>query len=1151
VSKLININSFEALVTYLQSDLGWPVSLDEIEDQVFEYESFELGIDDANAVRIDKIMRFRAFDAKQPWSVFYIQFATGALPIVVMRRILSHLVVKRQQRRDQQSWQMHDLLFITNFGESDDRQISFAHFTNSADGKSMPTLKVLGWDGDDTKLRIDDVERRLKSYLTYPDADVTNWPQRWANAFTLRPREVIKTTKELSVALARLARDIRARLMTVLQYETDKGPFTQLMKSFQTALIQDLNPDDFADMYAQTIAYGLLSTRIADPSKQSVDDLAAHLQTNPFLRELLQTFLQMGGRDTHMGIDFDELGINDVIELLNQAQMNEVLHDFNNRNAHEDPVIHFYELFLKEYDAKKRMQRGVFYTPRPVVSYIVRSVHELLQTEFGLADGLAATETWADMQQRLPDLQLPPRSVFIDGPSKERIDPATPFVQVLDPATGTGTFLVEVIDVIYRTLMAKWSDLSPAERTQRWNAYVPQHLLPRLFGYELMMAPYTIAHLKIGLKLVETGYVFAGDQRANIYLTNALEPAQAQLALSGINPALAHEAQAVNTVKLNTRFTVVVGNPPYSIQSGNLSIQSMNLVEAYKFIGNERIIERGALSFQKNLQDDYIKFIRQSQILLSNSVVGISGLITNNSYLDGRSFRGVRWNLLNNSDMICILNLHGSGKKNEVSDILISKDENVFDIIQGVSIVFQINKSLLRSVHDKIWLCDLYGSRETKYTQLNKSHVVDQMLAGEFEMLNPEAPFFVFSYQDASVLQEYLKYTSLTSIFQTYSSGIKTHRDDFVVALSRNQLEKHINDFTNLAIADTSLRDIYGLKDTNIFSLTSRRISSNYLELMESITSCYYRPFDIRPMIYSAKLIELPRKPVMNLMTKIENLAILCCQQQSEVGFSHVLCTRLISECCSVSNKTRETTSVFPLLKENGVINMSSSWINNIQYGTANENTNLYIFYIYSILYSLKYRIRYSSFTMTDFPRIPLPGGPDVFHALATLGEQLVALHLMESPLLDTLITHTVGSNWEVSKVGYADGTVWIDGKGTRDAYVAGTTGFAGVPEEVWNFHIGGYQVCEKWLKDRKGRTLTAEDIAHYQKIVVALHETIRLMAEIDVVIDEHGGWPGAFHLEDVGEAAEPARPQFGQVTASAPKRKAAEAKDQGSFLEE
>ena len=350
-------------------------------------------------------------------------------------------------------------------------------------------------------------------------------------------------------------------------------------------------------MYAQTIAYGLLSARIADPESKTADDFAAHFRTNPFLMELMETFLQVGGRRgkvSEPGIDFDELGISEVVELLDDANMEAVVRDFGDRNPQDDPVIHFYEDFLSAYDKKQKIKRGVFYTPLPVVSYIVRSADELLRTEFGLEDGLADITTWAEMASRHDDLKIP------EGTPQEQA-----FVQILDPATGTGTFLVEVIDAIYQTMSDKWASEAGGpllgDIQERWNDYVPKHLLPRLHGYELQMAPYAIAHLKIGLKLYETGYRFGSDERAQVYLTNSLEPASdtGQQKLEGILPALAHEAIAVNEVKRNRQFTIVIGNPPYSGHSENASTDEDgvknfigSLVHDYYFVNGTPLGEK-------------------------------------------------------------------------------------------------------------------------------------------------------------------------------------------------------------------------------------------------------------------------------------------------------------------------------------------------------------------------------------------------------------------------------------------------------------------------------------------------------------------------------------------------------------------------------
>lgn len=374
---------------------------------------------------------------------------------------------------------------------------------------------MLGWDAQDTVLHLEDAQQTLKTKLHWPDnaADVGSWRSTWASAFTLRPREVVRTSRELAVKLADLASVIRERANKVLAIESPSGPFRKLHQAFQEALIHDLTQDDFADMYAQTIAYGLLTAHVSRPAglvAENIVDIVPN--TNPFLKELLGTFLRVGGRKGK--IDFDELGINEVVELLRNADMDAVLRDFGDRNPNEDPVIHFYELFLKEYDPVKRMKRGVFYTPRPVVSFIVRSVDEILRTEFGLEDGLADVTTWGEMAERNAGLEIP-----------EGVSPDAPFVQILDPATGTGTFLVEVIEVIHKTMVEKWhkQGVGVYDVRPKWDDYVQRDLLPRLNGFELMMAPYAIAHMKIGLKLRETGYSFFSSERARVYLTNTLE----------------------------------------------------------------------------------------------------------------------------------------------------------------------------------------------------------------------------------------------------------------------------------------------------------------------------------------------------------------------------------------------------------------------------------------------------------------------------------------------------------------------------------------------------------------------------------------------------------------------------------------------------
>lgn len=575
--KLRGIKTFAQLIDFLRDELDWPIDEGHDEDDLTFDWSDDLGLKDEERVGIKTIKQLRPLETGQPWGIFFVEFEKKQLPIVILRRILNALVLKKRasaNKAQQAAWQQRDLLFISAYGQEQDRQLTFAHFseprTELDAGKA--TLRVLGWDDDDTSLKLDYVAEKLKSNLTWPEntADLNAWRRRWAEAFELRHRQVIDTAEDLALRLAELAKRIRNRMLQVLPRESEKGDLRQLMKGFKDALIHDLDDAQFADMYAQTITYGLFSAAVSrtvpGAGTAVVHDNVVDMVpvTNPFLREMLQSFLKAGGRRGKL--DFDELGIQEVVDLLNDpcTKMDAVLRDFGNKTLGEDPVLHFYQDFLRAYDNTLRVRRGVFYTPQPVVSYIVRSVHELLQTELGLPDGLADTATWGEMLNKHPGLKLP---TLTDRSGETRtISPEEPFVQILDPATGTATFLVEVVDVIYRTLKSKWQQqrLSDAQQVDAWNDYVPKHLLPRLHAFELMMAPYAIAHMKFGLKLAETGYRFGADERGRIYLTNALEPWMQQLLLIDFD-ALAHEAAAVNEIKRHKRFTVVVGNPPYSI----------------------------------------------------------------------------------------------------------------------------------------------------------------------------------------------------------------------------------------------------------------------------------------------------------------------------------------------------------------------------------------------------------------------------------------------------------------------------------------------------------------------------------------------------------------------------------------------------------
>ena len=1129
-TDLRSITTFKHLVRFLEDELGWPIRGYDVAELTFDYEAEEVGLKPEEAAKVRSIKQLRPLTAGQPWGIFFVEFDRRRLPVAVLRRILSHLVIKKRSTAasaERPAWKTDDLLFISAFGAesgSEARELALAHFHQQDD--DLPTLRVLGWDGGDTLLKLEHVTGVLKERLHWPTQGESeaDWQRRWTSAFRHRPGHVIRTADLLAEELAMLARRIRDAASTLIAHESERGPLRKLHQAFKDALIHDLKPEDFADTYAQTITYGLLTAAISrtdmEAGAQGTALVVSNLTdmvpvTNPFLKEMLQTFLHVGGRRGRL--DFDELGVQDVVELLRgeDTDLPAILRDFGNKTRGEDPVIHFYEHFLSAYNKQLKIQRGVFYTPQPVVSYIVRSVHELLQTEFGLADGLAATTTWGEMLKRHPGLKLPP---LTDEPGETHtISPDEPFVQILDPATGTATFLVEVIDVIHRTLAAKWKQqrLTDAQQRAAWNDYVPRHLLPRLHAFELMMAPYAIAHMKIGLKLAETGYRFGTEERARIYLTNALEPWVRQLPLIGFD-ALAHEAAAVNEIKRHKRFTVVIGNPPYSQASGRSQFTHSRVFDRYRaHVADER--RSGPLS------NDYVRFVATAQGAIELSGCGVFGMITSSSFLESIVHRGMRHELLACFQPIFLLDLHGEtlpGRPREVSDT--SGPINVFDIQEGVAVTIGVR--IINSTEDRFLLHhELHGSRDTKYEALNRNSV---RAFPSFRFQPGQHTGFAFTKVGASDAGA-LTGVSFSKMFRHYTTGITTFRDHFATAFSKAEMRERVVRSVELAGKPSAFAQEFNLQDGRGLEICSflsalRHRAPNDKEIFGYVVS----PFDHRVIWFRTDMLGAPRAEVAVHMLR-RNVAMLTTRQTKE-SFG-VLATRLLPGHKCIAKYDGSYFAPLHLhdaTDQDGLFsagvqphNFSILFVDELarvlglhsSAGAipANLTPEDIFHYAYAVFHSPGYRSRCAEFLKIDFPRLPLTGNLELFRALARLGGELTALHLLESSKLEKPLTEFLGGRApEVEKVSWTNNTVWID--------KAQTAGFKGVKEEVWNFHIGGYQVCEKWLKDRKGRKLLNDDIEHYHKIVVALSETIRLMAKIDEVIEEHGGWPGAFATASV-----------------------------------
>lgn len=1158
-ADLDRVSNFPLLVSLLRDKLEWPIHGDyDFEDVVFEYEASELGLKKDEVAKIREIHQLRPLVTSQPWGVFFISLEDKALPVTVLRRILKALILNRRgqtKTADRQAWHLNDLIFAASFGQSGARELAFIHFSDGKSTGDLPVMKVLGWNARDTVLKHDYVAATLRDKLAWPDdpEDAEAWRATWASAFELRLNETIRTSKDLAVRLAELASDIRARVNQLLKAEDQTGPMTTMLAAFRKNLIHDLDADGFADMFAQTIAYGMLAARISRPAGIIADNLADMVpKTNPFLKELFGNFLKIGGRDKRRGLDFDELGVRDVVDVLNEANMEAVLRDFGDRNPKEDPVIHFYELFLKEYDPKKRMQRGVFYTPRPVVNFIVRGVDEILRTEFGLPLGLADTSTWAEVAARNDRITIP-----------AHVKPDAPFVQILDPATGTGTFLVEVVDLIHKRMVDHWKGQgkSAAEIKVSWNAYVPAHLLPRLTAFELMMAPYTIAHMKVGLKLSETGYTFGSEERARIFLTNALEPAHdLDMEFIFMSEALAHEAQASNDAKARTHFTVVIGNPPYSRESKNLTESQRELVQHLKTIDGVSIVKRGHLELERAVQNDYVKFIALSQKYLRRSGTGLIGVITSNSFLEASLLAGLRYHSMRDF-ALRIVDLHGysQGQANDADG-----DENVFDILEGVAIHFGCYFKAQNS--NNVYVASIRGSRESKFDRLLSSGVIAGARA------EAKAPNYLFTKPSVSPHAAYEDWAYLESILPLVRGAIVTARDGFVIGQTASELEERLADFRDSrdSLEDKSLR--LGARWSGSWANEGKAASAQAAirnmqknQISAAIAQIVYRPFDFRFLFYVDDFLDTPARAVMGSMLQADALGLSLGKSTRNPDVEHFLavggpveakCTESTKQCHlaplwikpSAGERYRRPNidrvwalgfgKGLSLTYEDGIPRgeqksfgadfqrqkaeqlglLDTPWDGRGDLQKTFGPRDLFD-YIYAVLHSPGYRSRYAEFLKSDFPRIPTPATSTIFAALSALGRQLVGLHLLrpeDAPILKSPEIQFRGSGEARVAKGYPE---YQNGK----VMINASRWFEDVPKATWEFHVGGYQVCEKWLKDRAGkggknpgpgRVLTDDDILHYRRVVVALTETRRLMAEIDTEIEKHGGWPGAFKVD-------------------------------------
>ncbi len=909
------------------------------------------------------------------------------------------------------------------------------------------------------------------------------------------------TAESLAVELAKRTRFLRDVVVQQLQDEKRApGALSGFFEAFQTYLIGTLTPTDFADLFAQTIAYGLFAARTRAGngfSRLAAFDNIPH--SIGVLRDLFR-FISLGDLPEQLAWCVD-----DIAEVLAVADAPGILDRFYREGKGIDPIIHFYETFLAQYDPEERERRGVYYTPEPVVSYIVRSLHGLLKTEFKKPDGLADHG-----------------------------------VTLLDPAAGTMTFVARAAQQAVREFEAKYGKGARED-------FIRRHILKNFYAFELMMAPYAVGHLKMAFFLEELGHRLSDDERVPFYLTNTLDFEELEESrLPGFS-ALAEESHLAGKVKKQTPILVILGNPPYSGHSSNpsegkreirkdqdyitgwapksgggaLAIErkakrDMGWILQPTFIGRLMrdyfFVEERALG-EKNpkwLQDDYVKFLRFAQWKIEQAGCGVVGMITNNGYLDNPTFRGMRQSLMRTFDEIYLLNLHGNSLKKEVCPDG-SMDKNVFDIRQGVAIAFFIKRGGKQKSEASVRHADLWGTRKSKYAWLD----TNDLMRTDWEKLNPSSPLYLFVPRDNALETTYRRFPSVPDLFPVNSVGIVTARDTLTIHLSPDEAWRTVTVFCRMDIE--LARQGYKLGEDK----RDWKVSLAQKDLLDSgptrekIVPILYRPFDVRYTYYTGRsrgFICMPRPEVMQHMLAGDNLALITARSNKSPAMNHFFCSKhLVETKCGESTVQSCTFPLYlyPSANQDDLFahqepterrpNLNPKLVATLAKAYSRKPTSEEIFhYVYAVLYAPAYREKYAEFLRMDFPRVPFTADVGLFEKLAALGARLTALHLLKSPNLDPPACRFEGRGDSVIPRGRKSGLRYEPGE--LRVYINPTQYFAPVPEAVWTYQVGGYQVCEKWLKDRQERHLELGEIQTYCRIVTALKLTLDVQQEINTL---------------------------------------------------
>lgn len=1018
---LRNVNSIESMLRYCNDSLKWNIDeeyFDDIDELTYDFTASDLGIKDEEFARINTLKQMRPLSDNQDWAVFLVEFEGKRIDVTALRRVLNAIIPKRTNR-DRMTWTCDHIFFMCLWGEYSVRSIGFSAFEEYE--KSLPVMKIIYCTpAIESTEGIRNFENKIAFLECNRNESFIDRLQFWNQALKRRNQN-IHSAQQLTETLASKAIEISDTLSDQLAIENEDGRIHKLYHRFNNALNIELNEAEFVRMYAQTIVYGLFSARCMNPQVTSFDMVEAVKcipSTNPLLKLLMKELLGNDG-----AVNFDELNITELIDSLKDTDIESILEDFNRQTGYgkEDPLVLFYEKFLDLFEKEKKKRCGVYYTPAAVVEFIIRSVSELLKTRFQC------------------------QKCFSDNR-----------VSVLDPAVGTGTFLYKVINTVYEDFK-KEKRLTGEAFNKEWTKYLEEKLLPRLYGYEFMAAPYAMAHMKIAMKLKETGYEFPANSRVQIFLANSLIEGKHSIENEG--DPLEIENALAESVRKDNKINVVIGSPPFHADSKNQNEWIMALMEDYKKEpgSTERLREKNP----KLINDDYVKFIRLAEYIVKNQDNAIIAYIIPFSYASNLTFRGMRWNLLKQFSEIYILDMHGNVMGRDAADS-IERDENILDIQLGVCVSFFVKKKDENSGFAKVFYSDFRGSRERKYRFLLNAKFEDI----QWTTVNPVEPYYFFKPVDLSHADEYNTGISLADLFPAYLGGVKTH------------------------------------DDANLISFTPFDTGYDYLY--------DYRPFDIRHINYDRRKVSRDRYDIMRHMIEHENYGLVMDRQVVTDNWSHIqIVKHMIDNRLHYSNRGIPVLCPMFLYDDNiAKPNVNSELVNIISEKTELSFSEVLVEnetkfdmmdlfdYSYGILNSKLYIEKYKDLLKIEFPKVPIPNGNEMFLRIISYGRQLRKLHLLEED---------IGNPLDIKFDGNGDGIISSRKLKPEGLFINRTQLFTNVTEAMWDFCYGGYHGLQKWFKDRNGMKLSENDIQHVIRVLNIFDRTISIREDIDACLDEYG----------------------------------------------